>query len=255
MVKNRLIFTLHLNRGMFQLSRNFSLQAVGDLRWLRNSYHFDAIAHAIDELVVLNVARSTESIVEFAATLTELTKNIFIPVAVGGWIRSLDDAFLLMRSGADKLVLNTPLFHRPELVQGIVKTFGSQCVIGSIDYRRNGGPPQVRTGCGKELTSLTIDEAVSNALSLGVGELYITCIDKDGTGQGYDIETLRSVVKQSSVPVIASGGVGNEKHLVQGITEAHVNAVSTAHLFNFVGEGLTEARRYMKEQGINLAHW
>ena len=116
MVKNRLIFTLHLNRGTFQLSRNFSLQAVGDLRWLWNSYRFEAIAHNIDELVVLNVSRSEEGYKEFTDTLSELTKNIFIPVAAGGWIRSLEDAFLLMRSGADKLVLNSDLFHNPELV-------------------------------------------------------------------------------------------------------------------------------------------
>jgi cyclase len=128
-LKPRLLFTLLIQHGTYMLSRNFRLQNVGDLNWLKDYYDFDAIAFSIDELVVLNVDRGEKDVKDFARHLSELVTNCFVPLAAGGGIRSLADAFTLMNAGADKLVVNTALVRQPELVSELVTTFGSQCVV------------------------------------------------------------------------------------------------------------------------------
>ncbi len=237
------------------LSRNFRLQSVGDLNWLKDYYDFDAIAFSIDELVVLNVERGTKDVAGFARHLSELVQNCFVPLAAGGGIRSLDDAFMLLNAGADRLVVNTPLVRQPQLVKELISTFGSQCVVASIDYKRRDESTEVFIADGGETTNWTVEEAARNAEDLGVGEIYLTCMDLDGTGQGYDLKTIRRIAETVRVPVIASGGVGKFGQLADGIERAGVLAVSTAHLFNFMADGLIEARSHMKERGIDMAEW
>ena len=251
----RAMFTLLWKEGAYQLSRNFRLQSVGDVSWLRQHYDFDAIAYSIDELVVLNVERGEKDMERFALDLRELTGICFIPVAAGGGIRRLDDAHRLLRAGADKLVVNTPLFNRPDLVSELVRAFGSQCVVASIDYSRKGGSEEVFTENGSQGTGLTVEEAIARAQALGAGEIYLTAMDRDGTGQGLDLETVRRVSAIAKVPVIASGGAGRFDHLAEGITRGSASAVSTANLFNFLADGLTEARTTMRAAGIPLATW
>ncbi len=255
MAKHRLIFTLLLEDGTYQLSRNFSLQSVGDLAWLKDFYNFNAISNSIDELILLNVSREENSLDEFAERLSELSQDCFMPISAGGRIRSLDDAKLLMRSGADKLVLNSPLFHTPTLVQELARTYGSQCVIASIDYKTVDGHPVVYTNCGRERVDLSLDACVERAEELGAGEIYLTSITQDGTGYGLDLKIVKRVVNKSKVSVIASGGVGKFEHLADGIQIGSAQAVSTAHLFNFIKDGLTIARERMRERGIDLAIW
>lgn len=254
MSKSRLIFTLLMNDGEYMLSRNFSLQKVGDLKWIKEYYDFDAIAFSIDELIVLNVSREDKDLSKFAIKLLELNRTCFMPVAAGGGIRSLEDARLLLNSGADKLVVNSALREDKELVRSLVKVFGSQCIIASIDYKKNGDKTEVFISNGNKPTGLTIEQAVKNALELGCGEIYLTSMDQDGTGYGYDLEALKKIVNISKVPVIASGGVGKYGQLVEGI-QTGADAVSTANLFNFIGDSLTEARKIMQGQGIEMASW
>jgi len=237
------------------LSRNFRLQAVGDLNWLKEYYDFDAIAFSIDELVVLNVERGEKDAAGFARHLSELVQNCFVPLAAGGGIRSIDDAFMLLNAGADKLVVNTPLVKQPDLVRELVKTFGGQCVVASIDYKRRGETTEVFISDGGETTRVTVEEALKNAEDLGAGEIYLTCMDLDGTGQGYDLQTIRRAAEVARVPLIASGGVGKFGQLADGIECGGVPAVSTAHLFNFMADGLIEARSQMKGRGIDMAEW
>ncbi len=255
MVKNRLIFTLLMQNGTYMLSRNFRLQSVGNLDWIKEYYDFNAIAYSIDELIVLNVERGEKTVNGFAGNVAELVAGCFIPIACGGGIRSLDDAFTLLDAGADKLVVNTPLVKQPDLVREMVKNFGSQCVVASIDYRRVGDRTMVYIADGTEETGWTVEDAVANAERLEAGEIYLTSMERDGTGQGYDLEMLTQITASSSLPVIASGGVGRYDHLTTGIEKAGVKAVSTANLFNFMAEGLTEARDYMKDREIDLAVW
>lgn len=236
------------------LSRNFNLQKVGDLKWIKEYYDFNAIAFSIDELVVLNVERGGKNIGEFAKNILELNKNCFMPVAAGGGIRSIEDARLLLNSGADKLIINTPLVKNPKLVKSLVKTFGGQCIVASIDYKKMGNKTPVFVDNGIQPTDMGVEQAVKNAQKLGCGEIYITSMDQDGTGYGYDIDILMKVAKIAKVPVIASGGVGKYIQFVDGI-KAGADAVSTANLFNFIGDSLTEARKIMSEEPIDMASW
>lgn len=255
MLKSRLIFTLLMQNGTYMLSRNFNLQAVGDLNWIKKYYNFNAIAFSIDELIVLNVERGRKDTKLFSENLLKLNENCFMPIAAGGGICSLNDAFLLLDSGADKLVVNTPLVSCPSLVKSMVKTFGSQCLIASIDYKRSGQDIEVFIENGTKSTGQSVKEAIRNAEDLGCGEIYLTSMDQDGTGYGYDLELLQTIVPMSKIPVIASGGAGKYEHFADGIVKASCLAVSTANLFNFIADGLTEVRNNMKEKGVDMASW
>lgn len=255
MLKKRLIFTLLIQNGVFQLSRNFSLQAVGDLSWLYQYYKFESIAYWINELVLLNVDRGPKRVDNFAPHVIELSKKCFMPIAAGGGILSIDDAYRILDAGADKLVVNTALFVQPELIQQLVRTFGSQCIVASIDYKTTGDRTEVYIGNGMKPTGLTVVDAVSKAEQLGAGEIYVTSMDRDGTGQGYDLSALSKIVDVCHVPVIASGGVGDFDHFVSGINTKNITGVSTANIFNFIGNGLTEARNFIQGKAIELAQW
>ena len=255
MLKKRLIFTLLLNKGIFQLSRNFSLQAVGTLDWLKKHYEFAAISRSVDELVLLNVTRGEKQLPLFCEAIAQMSSSAFMPLAAGGGIGSLDDAYRLLDAGGDKLVVNSALFSAPGLVQDLVRTFGSQCVVASIDYRGSGADAEVFNEDGKTRTGLSLVAAIRRAEELGAGELYITSIDRDGTGQGYDLETLRQSSALCRLPMIASGGVGNFEHLLQGLQMPNVSGASTANIFNFMSDGLTQARGFIQAHRVPLASW
>ncbi|MBN2452635.1 MAG: imidazole glycerol phosphate synthase subunit HisF [Candidatus Omnitrophica bacterium] len=255
MLKHRLIFTLLMDRGVFMLSRNFRLQKVGGLSWIKEHYDFNSIAFSIDELVVLNVERGRKDTELFSRNVSELTKNCFMPLAAGGGVNSVDVAFRLFDAGADKLVVNTAIIKDAELVKSLVRTFGGQSIIASIDYKIIDGREHVVTDNGSFDTDLSVEAAVRRAVDLGAGEIYLTSMNRDGTGQGYDIETLRKASAVSPVPIIASGGAGRFDHMAEAINKGSVQAVSTANLFNFMAGGLTETRAVLKEHGIAMAEW
>lgn len=255
MLKKRLIFTLLIDEGYFQLSRNFVLQSVGDLEWLYENYNLKAITQSIDELVLLNVERGKRDIEGFSNQIAEITKKCFMPIAVGGGLRTLEDAYHLFNAGADKLVINTPFFTRQSYVSELVRIFGSQSIIASIDYKKTDNGTDVFINNGSQSLGINVEDALSQIQSLNIGEIYLTSINQDGTGQGLDIEVLSKVAEITHVPIIASGGVGNFDHLAAGLQIPLVTAVSTANIFNFIGDGLITARIRLKEKGIQLAEW
>ena len=255
MLKKRLIFTLLVEDGSFMLSRNFTLQRGGDLDWLKEHYDFDSIAFSIDELVVLNVNRGDKKMIGFAALLKDLTKGCFIPIAAGGGIRSMEDAELLLASGADKLIVNTPLLEDEALITALVKRYGSQCVVASIDYKDGEGKEEAFIGNGQEPTGLTVAEAVKKAEALGVGEILLTSMTKDGTGQGLELDLADKVGANTGVPIIVAGGAGNFDQLSQALHRDNIAAVATANIFNFMSDNLTEARKHIVEDGTPLAIW
>jgi cyclase len=255
MLKKRLIFTLLVAKGIFQLSRNFSLQAVGTLDWLRKHYELMSISRSVDELVLLNVARGEKQMLSFCDSVAQLSATSFMPIAAGGGIQSLDDAYQLLGSGADKLIVNSALFAAPGLVEEMAKTFGSQCVVASIDYRGTGVKAEVHAEGGRTRTGMTLAEAIRKAEDLGAGELYLTSMDRDGTGQGYDLPTLAAASMLCRLPVIGSGGVGNFDHLLEGLRLANVTGASTANIYNFMSDGLTQARTFIERAGLPLARW
>lgn len=254
-LKRRLIFELLWQKDAFWLSRNFRIQRAGDLAWIEKNYNFGVIADCIDELVVVNVSREDKRMEAFAAQLAALLKGCFVPLAAGGGVRSVDDARMLLRAGADKVVVNTPLFDDPGLLSELARTFGAQCVVASIDYKRREGRDEVFTANGTRATGVGVDEAVARAVELGAGEILLCSMDRDGTGQGYDLGTLHRLAENTRVPVIACGGVGGYEHLGDWLTDPRGHAACTANIFNFLGQGLKEARDHLRERGVPLASW
>ncbi len=256
MLKKRLIFTLLYDSGSFMLSRNFRLQRVGDIQWLNTNYDFSKIAGFIDELIVLDVTRENRNILTFSNTLKHLTLGCFVPITAGGGLRSLDDARLLLHSGADKVVLNTPLFDDKILVRELASELGQQCIVGSVDViKRVSHGYSIVTSSGNRIVEGSAKKQLMSLLDEPVGELYLNSIDQDGTGQGYDLGLLDLIPENCVTPIILAGGVGNAEHLIRGFEDSRVDAVATANLFNFIGDGLQLARQSLVSEGCNLAMW
>lgn len=255
MLRKRIIFSLIYEDGKFNQSRNFRLQKVGDINWLERNYRFKDIAFSLDELIVLNASKEEKDVEEFSNILERLVDGVFIPIAAGGGVRSINDAKLLFNSGADKLVLNSLLYTTPNIVRQIVQQYGSQSVIASIDYKTIGGDNLVFINDGMQKIDMALDKYIEYVQNLGVGELYLNSIERDGTGFGYDIDAINKVSNVVTAPLIIAGGAGHEKHLISGLENDNINAVATANLFNFIGSGLPKARKLIIEKGINIAEW
>lgn len=255
MLRKRIIFTLIYDNGFFTQSRNFRLQKVGNLNWLEKNYKFQDIAFSLDELIVLNATRGDKSIQKFAETLNKLVDDVFIPIAAGGGIRNIEDAEMLFVNGADKIVLNNILYKDAKLVEALIKRYGSQSIIASIDYKKVDDINRVFINDGTEELDIDFEEYIRYVDNLNIGEIYLNSINKNGTGFGYDFETIREMSKIITVPMIIAGGAGNEKHLSEGLQIDNVNAVATANLFNFIGDGLPKARKKILEEGLNIAKW
>lgn len=255
MLRKRIIFSLIYSDGYFMQSRNFRLQKVGNLNWLEKNYKFQSIAFSLDELIVLNASKTEKNIIEFAETVSNLVNDVFIPIAAGGGIRTLEDAELLFNSGADKLVLNTALVESPELVKILVKQYGSQSIVASIDYKKVDGVYEVYIKDGTFKIEMSLLEYIKYLETLEIGEIYLNSMEKDGTGFGYDFDTIYEVENNINLPLIIAGGAGNENHLIEGLQISGVSAVATANLFNFIGDGLPKARKKIIETGLNIADW
>ncbi len=256
MLKKRLIFTLLYNNGQFMLSRNFRLQKVGSLQWLQTNYNFSHISYSIDELIVLDVTRGEKKPVEFCAALKLLTEGCFVPIAAGGGVRSVEDARNLLRSGADKVVVNSALYENNGFVSHLASEFGQQCVVASMDIKSApDGSYQAWSESGNKCLEGSATKWIEQVAQDEVGELYLNSMDRDGTGQGYDLGLLDLLPANMSKPVILAGGVGNAAHLALGLAESRVDAVATAHLFNFVGDGLKQARQSLISSGVELPLW
>lgn len=255
MLKKRVIFTLLYDDGSFMLSRNFRLQRVGDLNWLNKNYNFSKIAFSIDELIILDVTRGTRDLEKFCNHIKSLTEGCFVPIAAGGGIRSVNDSRTLLRSGADKVVINTLLDTNPDVIFEIAAEFGRQCIVASIDIKRINSEVSVLTENGSKVLDSSLSVWVEKILKLPIGELYFNSMDRDGTGQGYDVSLFNYLPDLMPIPLIMAGGAGNFNHLAEGLSDNRVDAVATAHLFNFVGNGLENARQNLINLGFNLAAW
>jgi len=256
MLKKRLIFTLLYDSGQFMLSRNFRLQKVGDLKWLKTNYNFSHISFSIDELIVLDVSRKERNTPEFCDALQALSEGCFVPIAAGGGVCTIEHARILLRSGADKVVVNSALYENNGFISLLAAEFGQQCVVASMDIKRGpDGMYEVMAKCGSKHHPGTAAHWVDKVSRLAVGEIILNSIDQDGTGQGYDLQLLDLLPKDMPKPVILAGGVGNATHLAQGLTDPRVDAVATAHLFNFVGDGLKQARKSLITRGVDLPIW
>jgi len=255
MLKKRVIFSLLYDNGSFMLSRNFRLQKIGNLKWLQKNYNFSHISFSIDELLILDVTRGERDIEKFSQHVQSLTEECFVPIAAGGGIRTLECARKLLHSGADKVVLNTIVATNPELITEIAKEFGRQSIIVSVDVKVENNTLSVWTENGSVEQKEELTAWLAKINDLPVGELYVNSIDRDGTGQGYKQELLINLPEKMRIPVIIAGGAGKFEHLSEGLNEQSIDAVATAHLLNFVGDGLEKSRQLLLEKGFDLAKW
>ena len=205
-----------------------------------------------DELVFLDITASSDARETMVDVVRRTADQVFIPLTVGGGVRSVDDARTLLRAGADKVSVNTAAIERPALVAEIAAVFGSQCVVVAIDSRRrdDGTGHEVFTHGGRRPTGLDTITWAKIAERLGAGEVLLTSMDRDGTKAGFDIELTSAVCDAVGVPVIASGGVGTLDHLVEGVTEGGADAVLAASIFHFGEHTVAEAKEALSAAGV-----
>lgn len=227
------------------------------MRWLQTNYNFSHISYSIDELIVLDVTRGKKNAEEFCEALKLLTEGCFVPIAAGGGVKSIEDARNLLRSGADKVIVNTALYDNNGFIGELAGEFGQQCVVASIDLKATlENEYQVWSDSGVKCQTESATSWVRRiAQDDYVGELYLNSMDRDGTGQGYDLKILDLLPPNMTKPVILAGGVGNATHLAIGLADPRVDAVATAHLFNFVKDGLKQARQTLISNGVDLPLW
>jgi imidazole glycerol-phosphate synthase subunit HisF len=255
MLKKRVIFTLLYDNGSFMLSRNFRLQRVGKLDWLQKNYDFSQIAFSIDELVVLDVSRNKRDEKKFYHHVRSLNDSCFVPIAAGGGIRTLKQAQILLQNGAEKIVVNTLLSENPEIVREISIRYGQQCIVAVVDVKEVNGKFTIWTDNGTVQQQIGLAKWLEDLQNFPIGEIYLNSIDRDGTGQGFHTELLEYLPEKTLIPIILAGGAGIPSHLGEGLKDPRVDAVATAHLFNFVGNGLEQARIELLDEGFNLARW
>jgi cyclase len=203
-----------------------------------------------DELVFLDITASHESRDILLDAVRRTADNVFIPLTVGGGVRSLADMEALLRSGADKVSVNTAALADPALLTGGADRFGEQCIVVAIDARRTGEGWTVHTHGGRRSTGRDAVEWAREAVERGAGEILLTSMDRDGTGSGYDLELTRAVARAVPVPVIASGGAGEPQHLVDVLTEGEADAALAASIFHFGNYPVPVTKQYLHEHGV-----
>lgn len=250
MQKTRLIAVLIVRDG----------QVVQSVRFKHtNVIHYDPVhamecfnKWAVDEIVILNVSRDAETRERFAEIVGNICNDCFVPVTVGGWISDADYADSLLRSGADKLCLNTAFFRDPDLVTRLSRRYGRQCIVASMDIKRDEqGRASVHVDRGSQDTGITPLAWAQRAVELGAGEVFFNSIDHDGARKGYDLESIREISAGIDIPLIAFGGVLRWEHLAQGI-EAGANAVAAANIFHYTEHSAKKAKKFLLDAGYSV---
>ena len=206
-----------------------------------------------DELTFLDITASWEQRETTYDIVRRTAEQVFIPLTVGGGVRSVDDVRRLLRAGADKVAINTAAVRDPEMLLDATLAFGSQCIVIAIDARARNGSWEVVVEGGRTPTGLdAVDWAARCTKDLGAGEVLLTSMDRDGTKDGYDIELTRAVVQSVSVPVIASGGAGSLEHLYEGLIDGCADAALAASIFHFGTHTIAEAKAYLRGRGVEV---
>lgn len=250
MFTKRIIPCLDVNKGRVVKGVNFvNLKDAGDPVEIARAYD----AAGADELVFLDITASCEERDTVVDMVRAVAASVFIPITVGGGIRTVEDFKRLLREGADKISVNSAAIDRPELISEAAEKFGSQCVVLAIDARRRpeGGWNIYKHG-GRLDTGLDVIEWAKRAEALGAGEILLTSMDCDGTKTGYDMELTRAVAEAVSIPVIASGGAGTLEHFHEALSEGGADAALAASLFHYKELEISQVKDYLAEKGISV---
>ncbi len=207
-------------------------------------------AAGADELCFLDISASHEGRGTLLDVVRRTAEVCFMPLTVGGGVRSVEDARALLLAGADKVAVNSAAVARSELVGDIAQKMGSQCVVASVDARKSASGWEIFTHGGRQATGIDAIEHAVRLAKLGAGELLVTSMDGDGTQAGYDLDLTRTIADAVSIPVVASGGVGTLEHLVEGVTKGHASAVLAASIFHFGTHTIAEAHAALRAAGL-----
>ena len=250
MLKNRLIPIVIVDNGNVVQSKQFKhTNVVSNAITAVDFFN----SWAVDEIIVLDVSRNRDYRKNFHKIIEGLSKRCFIPLTVGGWIKDLDEIKKFLKEGADKVSINTEAVLHPEFVKESAEIFGSQFIVISIDVRKKeSNDYEVIINRGKEGTGLDPVKWAQKVQELGAGEILLTSIDRDGTKLGYDLDLIRMVSENVSIPVIAFGGVGKWQDLVDGINIGKADAVSAANIFHYTEHSTFNAKEYMLKAGLNV---
>ena len=245
----RIIPCLDVDRGRVVKGVKFvGIRDAGDPAACARAYH----EQGADELIFLDITASVEARPILLEVVRKTAEEVFLPLTVGGGIRSVENARELLRAGADKVSLNTAAVERPDLITEVAEAFGCQCVVLAVDARRRaGGGWEVTTHGGRTATGKDVLEWIEEGTKRGAGEILLTSMDADGTKEGYDLELTRKVSQAVGVPVIASGGAGRKEHFAEVLgEEGGADAALAASLFHFGELTVPEVKRYLLERGI-----
>ena len=208
---------------------------------------------AVDEIICLDVSRTSDYKEKFHKIINGLSERCFVPLSVGGWIKDTDEMQQFLTEGADKICINTQAFENPKLIQESSKLFGSQCIVVSIDAKKDeSGEHIVFTDRGRISTNMSVVNWAKKVEELGAGEILLTSIDNDGGRNGYDIDLIKKVSSSVTIPVIAFGGVGKWKDIVDGIKLGNADAVSAGNIFHYTEQSTYEAKMHMIDSGLNV---
>ncbi|GAM09648.1 imidazole glycerol phosphate synthase subunit HisF [Geobacter sp. OR-1] len=248
MLKTRIIPTLlWKNIGLVKGIAFDSWRRVGTIMPAVKVYN----ARQVDELIVVDITATLEDRLPDFAEVEEFSAECFVPLTVGGGIRSIEDIKQLLRAGADKVSINSAAYLRPEIINEAAERFGSQCVVASIDARRNPDGTYVCVShSGTRDTGRLPGEWAAELELRGAGEILITSVELDGTMEGYDLELIRSITERVRIPVIASGGAGNYEHMYAALEVGRAAAVAAASIFHFTEQTPLEAKNYLAARGI-----
>ncbi len=247
----RIIFCLLFNNGQYIQSRNFRQQRVGDIEWVLNNYNFMNVSTGVDEIAILDVGKDKNPEM-FAEHIKILSNSCFIPLAAGGGIEGPEIAEHFMKSGADKLILNTAFYTAPEVPKQLASKYGSQCIIAGLDFKRTNDGYELYSSTVEEAASYEINAHLDRILESGAGEILCQSVDKDGTGMGLDLGFADRYLKALDLPCIMLGGVGKAQHILEGLQQDNIDAVCTANLLSFIGNSFEKARAEMIAHGIPL---
>ena len=247
MLKNRIIPCLDVKNGRVVKGINFiDLQDAGDPVEQAKIYS-DSGA---DEICFLDITASNENRETIFDVVKRTSKNCFVPLTVGGGVKSLDDINKLLTSGADKVSINTAAVNNHNLIKESSKRFGSQCIVVAIDAKQKNNKWEIFTHGGRNETGIDALEFSKKMEDCGAGELLVTSMDRDGTQKGYYIELISQIEKSVNIPIIASGGVGTLEHLFEGIKYGKASAVLAASIFHYGTHTIKEAKQYLDSKGI-----
>lgn len=248
MLKRRIIpVQLLLNNRLVKTERFGDWRDVGDP--VKSSAVYNS--QYADELIFLNINRDDASVQPLAELLHAISEVCFMPLSVGGGVRSFDDAAYLIQNGADKVVINTQAYRDPATLGRVAERFGAQAVVVAIDAKLGSdGRYLAVSNCGREVMPVSVEEHIRNCEAAGAGEFLVQSIDRDGTMEGFDLTLLRLACSAANVPVIGCGGAGQYNHLKDAFLETGVNALACGSLFNFSDSNPIRAKAYLSNYGL-----